>query len=135
MKRIVILFVIAVFTLTSCWNDAATTAKTESGSRIFAEKFEFEGHHYIMFWSHSIDIYDHCTGVVHDPDCPCHNAGVDEFALLPGFSPETIKKNVDAYMGQFMELIKAQEVALEAAEARDAAYRQYFEAINTQKTK
>ncbi len=134
MKRIVILFIIAVFTLTAC-HDENRTAKTEDGSRVFAEKFEFEGHHYIMFRSGPLGVYDHCTGVVHDPDCPCHNAGVDEFALLPGFSPETIKKNVDAYMGQFMELLKAQEVALEAAEARDAAYRQYFEAINAQKTK
>lgn len=131
MKRIVILLVIAVFTLTAC-HDESRTIRTEDGSRILAEKFEFEGHHYIMFLSRNIG-YDHITGVVHDPDCPCHNAGVDEFALLPGFSPETIKKNVDAYMGQFMELIKAQEVALEAAEARDAAYRQYFEAISTQK--
>ncbi len=35
-----------------------------------ANKFTYEGHSYIVFYSH-VNVYNDLTGVVHDPDCPC----------------------------------------------------------------
>ena len=35
-----------------------------------ANKFTYEGHSYIVFYSH-VNMYKGFAGVVHDPDCEC----------------------------------------------------------------
>ena len=46
-------------------NNGDTTYYRE---HVYAYKFKYSGHHYISFRSTG----SRC-GVVHDPDCPCHN--------------------------------------------------------------
>ena len=128
MKRIVILFVIAVFTLTAC-HDESRIIRTEDGSRVLAEKFEFEGHHYIMFRSSSVGTYDHITGFVHDPNCPCFNHELSGNADLPA-GLNGIKNYYDAYNNQVVAFLEAERRAREAAEAQTAAYKQYYDMMN-----
>ena len=39
----------------------------QSTSRLYINRFEYDGHKYIMFQSG-----ESRNGFVHDPDCPCH---------------------------------------------------------------
>lgn len=60
MVKKIIVILIALFCLISC------TSNT-SDNNIHAEKFEYEQHSYIMFYS----ITGHVTGIEHDPNCWC----------------------------------------------------------------
>ena len=56
--------VIALICLISC---TSNTVDNTSNSNINAEKFEYEQHSYIMFYT----VTGHITGVEHDPNCWC----------------------------------------------------------------
>lgn len=70
MKKLIIA-TIALIALCSCEPDTGTIIRTNDGPSLYARKFEYDGHRYIEF-ARPLEIYDHYTGYVHDPDCPCN---------------------------------------------------------------
>jgi hypothetical protein len=70
MKK-VILAICAALLLCGCEPDSQKVNLSQDGTKIYARKFEFEGHSYIEFYRPSAISYDNYTGFVHDPNCPC----------------------------------------------------------------
>lgn len=48
-----------------------TVYRSKSGSSLKALEFTYKGHSYI--WFHRDGGWDGANGMVHNPDCPCHN--------------------------------------------------------------
>ncbi len=69
MKK-VILVICAALLLCGCEPDSQKVVNSSDGTKIYARKFEFEGHSYIEFYRPAIG-YDNYTGFVHDPNCWC----------------------------------------------------------------
>ena len=69
MKKLV-LSICAAILLCGCEPESQTVSYSEDGTKIYARKFDFEGHQYIEFYRPAGG-YDNYTGYVHDPDCPC----------------------------------------------------------------
>jgi len=73
MKKTIIL-VLTCICLVSCgWRNNRETDVRNLNNIDFAERFEYDGHKYIMFHQFGSTNYTNRNGVVHDPDCPCHN--------------------------------------------------------------
>lgn len=60
MFKKIIIILIALICFVSCESNT-------SESNIYAEKFEYEQHSYILFYN----LPGHITGVEHDPNCWC----------------------------------------------------------------
>lgn len=86
MKKI-ILCLFAVAMLASCvpskYKEAETTnvehmeVSTETTSTLLdISKLSYSGHSYILF-----DGSTHLNGIVHDPDCPCHESKETDFGF------------------------------------------------------
>ena len=72
MKKIMIL-VLTCICLISCGSRHNRETKEKKLSNIdYAERFEYDGHKYIIFHQLGSTNYTNRNGVVHDPDCPCH---------------------------------------------------------------
>ena len=69
---ITIIFITSL--LTSCnWYRHNDTPVTKTITPDYIYRFEYDGHSYIIF-KYNGDINPHNTsGIVHDPDCKCHN--------------------------------------------------------------
>lgn len=73
---IIVMFVVMIG-MCSCSRRGEIVGNTEYRNRIVAREFDYNGHHYIEFGrvgrTHSIGSFVYEGGVVHDPNCPCHN--------------------------------------------------------------
>ena len=70
MKKF-ILAIFAVLLLAACEPESQKATYSDDGTKIYARKFEFEGHQYIEFYRPGGFSYDNYTGFVHDPNCWC----------------------------------------------------------------
>lgn len=72
MKKITILVLTCICLVSVSCRHPRNTQVSET--RVdYVEKFEYNGHHYLMFKTNGSTNYHNMSGVVHDPDCPCHN--------------------------------------------------------------
>lgn len=69
MKKIILFFALSVITLTGCTPTTPEQIDTEVVKYI--HEFNYKGHHYLLYDDGVGDI--RTTGLVHDPDCSCHN--------------------------------------------------------------
>jgi len=67
--RVMVALVIALLA-TSC----LSPEYKEVGENFFVREFAYNGHKYIEFKDNTL----YGQGFVHDPDCPCHEADVNE---------------------------------------------------------
>ena len=73
MKKTIIL-ALSFICLVSCgWRNNRVTTEKRLNNIDCATRFEYDGHKYIMFYQYGNTNYKNKSGVVHDPDCPCHN--------------------------------------------------------------
>lgn len=91
MKKIVLFCVLGLLALTSCdelekYNENSVNASSVEQMKVKTvnafgprsyfmdiSKVNYGGHSYILF-----DVGEGMNGVVHDPDCPCHNTITNE---------------------------------------------------------
>jgi hypothetical protein len=79
MKKEIILALFFICLVSCGWrNNRVTTERRLNNIDYverfeYAERFEYDGHKYIMFHKLATTGYHNINGVVHDPDCPCHN--------------------------------------------------------------
>lgn len=76
MKKILFLLILSAC-LTGCSYRGERLDAGDIRNVPVVREFDYHGHHYIEFGhitkSHAIRTYMYDGGVVHDPDCPCHN--------------------------------------------------------------
>ena len=71
MKKF-ILAILTVLLFAGCEPETQKPTYCDDGTKIYARKFEFDGHQYIEFYRPNMSLsYDNYTGFVHDPDCWC----------------------------------------------------------------
>lgn len=83
MKKIFYIITIALL-LVSCYSDTTYETSYVDGTKEYVDinfgeqwsenltvyRYEYDGHKYILFGDSEFN-----NGVVHDPDCPCHEQG------------------------------------------------------------
>ena len=72
MKKAIILALFFICLVSCGWRNNRVTTEKRLNNIDCATRFEYDGHKYIMFYQYGNTNY-HNNGVVHDPDCPCHN--------------------------------------------------------------
>ena len=73
MKKILFLVVVGICLASCGWRNNSNTHDKKIDNIDVATRFEYDGHKYILFMRYGNTNYTNQTGVVHDPDCPCHN--------------------------------------------------------------
>ena len=69
MKKLIAMIFTAIL-LCGCEPESQKAVYSDDGTKIYVRKFTFEEHQYIEFYRPT-EVYDNCTGFVHDPNCWC----------------------------------------------------------------